>query len=132
MSTISYGYETTLENVSFPDAVAKVTEALKAEGFGILAEIDVAGTLKKKLDVDVRPYTILGACNPVLAHKAMQAEPHIGLLLPCNVLVQGAENGTTVSIMDPAAMMAVTNNPKLAEVGADAEARLKRVIAALQ
>jgi uncharacterized protein (DUF302 family) len=131
MPSISYGYETTLENVRFPDAVAKVTEALKAEGFGILAEIDVAGTLKKKLDVDVRPYTILGACNPVLAHKAMQAEPHIGLLLPCNVLVQGAENGTTVSIMDPAAMMAVTNNPKLAEVGADAEARLKRVIAAL-
>jgi uncharacterized protein (DUF302 family) len=132
MSTISYGYETTLVNVSFPDAVAKVTDALKAEGFGILAEIDVAGTLKKKLDVDVRPYTILGACNPVLAHKAMEAEPHIGLLLPCNVLVQGAENGTTVSIMDPAAMMAVTNNPKLAEVGADAEARLKRVIAALR
>jgi uncharacterized protein (DUF302 family) len=132
MTTISYGYETTLENVSFPDAVAKVTDALKAEGFGILAEIDVAGTLKKKLDVDVRPYTILGACNPVLAHKAMEAEPHIGLLLPCNVLVQGAENGTTVSIMDPAAMMAVTNNPKLAEVGADAEARLKRVIAALR
>jgi len=132
MSTISYGYETTLENVNFTDAIAKVTDALKAEGFGILAEIDVAGTLKKKLDVDVRPYTILGACNPVLAHKAMQAEPHIGLLLPCNVLVQGAENGTTVSIMDPAAMMAVTNNPKLAEVGADAEARLKRVIAALR
>jgi uncharacterized protein (DUF302 family) len=132
MSTISYGYATTLENVNFTDAVAKVTDALKAEGFGILAEIDVAGTLKKKLDVDVRPYTILGACNPVLAHKAMEAEPHIGLLLPCNVLVQGAENGTTVSIMDPAAMMAVTNNPKLAEVGADAEARLKRVIAALQ
>jgi len=132
MPTISYGYETTLANVSFPDAIAKVTDALKAEGFGILAEIDVAGTLKKKLDVDVRPYTILGACNPVLAHKAMEAEPHIGLLLPCNVLVQGAENGTTVSIMDPAAMMAVTNNPKLAEVGADAEARLKRVIAALR
>jgi uncharacterized protein (DUF302 family) len=132
MSTISYGYATTLENVNFTDAVAKVTDALKAEGFGILAEIDVAGTLKKKLDVDVRPYTILGACNPVLAHKAMQAEPHIGLLLPCNVLVQGAENGTTVSIMDPAAMMAVTNNPKLAEVGADAEARRKRVIAALR
>lgn len=132
MSSLPYGYETTLVNVPFADAVPKVTEALKAEGFGVLAEIDVAGTLKKKLDVDVRPYLILGACNPVLANQALQAEPHIGLLLPCNVLVQGAPNGTTVSIMDPKAMMTVTGNPALDGVAAEADARLKRVIAALR
>jgi uncharacterized protein (DUF302 family) len=131
MTTPAYGYATTLAGVPFADAVTKVTDALKAEGFGILAEIDVQGTLKKKLDVDVRPYTILGACNPKLAHAALQAEPHIGLLLPCNVLVQGAENGTTVSIMDPKAMMSVTGNSALNDVGADADARLRRVIAAL-
>jgi len=131
MTAVRYGYETTLIDVSFNDAVAKVTDALKAEGFGILAEIDVAGTLKKKLDVDVRSYTILGACNPKLAHAAMEAEPHIGLLLPCNVLVQGAPNGTTVSIMDPKAMMSVTNNAALDGVAAEADERLKRVIASL-
>jgi len=132
MSAPTYGYATTLAGVPFADAVTKVTEALAAEGFGILSTIDVQGTLKKKLDADVRPYTILGACNPRLAHAALQAEPHIGLLLPCNVLVQGAENGTTVSIMDPKAMMQVTGNAALDEVGADADARLRRVLAALE
>ena len=131
MTTPRYGYATTLKNVPFADAVAKVTDALKAEGFGILAEIDVQATLKKKLDADVRPYLILGACNPALAHRALQAEPHIGLLLPCNVLVQGADSGTTISVMDPKAMMAVTGNAALDEIGADADARLKRVMAAL-
>jgi uncharacterized protein (DUF302 family) len=131
MTALRYGYETTMVDVPFTDAVVKVTDALKAEGFGVLAEIDVAGTLKKKLDVDVRPYTILGACNPKLAHAAMEAEPHIGLLLPCNVLVQGAPNGTTVSIMDPKAMMSVTNNAALDGVAAEADERLKRVIASL-
>lgn len=131
MTAPSYGYAKTLPTTPFADAVAKVTDALAAEGFGILATIDVAATLKKKLDVDVRPYTILGACNPQLANKALAAEPHIGLLLPCNVLVQGEGDGATVSIMDPQAMMQVTGNPALNEVAADAEARLKRVIAAL-
>ena len=97
----------------------------------ILATIDVSATLKKKLDVDLRPYTILGACNPVLANKAVAAEPHIGLLLPCNVLVQGEGEGATVSIMDPQAMMSVTDNAALKEVANEAEARLRRVIAAL-
>ena len=131
MTTPAYGYATTLKGVPFADAVTKVTEALAAEGFGILATIDVQGTLKKKLDADVRPYTILGACNPKLAHAALQAEPHIGLLLPCNVLVQGAEDGTTVSILDPKAMMSVTGNAALDAVAAEADARLSRVIAAL-
>lgn len=131
MSDLTYGFERTLPGTSFADAVARVTEALKAEGFGILAEIDVAGTLKKKLDVDFRPYTILGACNPGLAHRALQAEPQIGLLLPCNVVVQGHDDGAIVSIADPKAMFRMVDNPSLAPVAAEAEARLRRVIAAL-
>lgn len=131
MTAPRYGFAKTLPTTPFADAVTKVTEALAAEGFGILATIDVSATLKKKLDVDLRPYAILGACNPVLANKAIAAEPHIGLLLPCNVLVQGEGEGATVSIMDPQAMMSVTNNPALNEVAAEAEARLTRVMAAL-
>ncbi len=129
--SITYGFERTLPGVSFADAVARTTEALKAEGFGVLSEIDIAGALKKKLDVDFRPYLILGACNPVLAHKALQAEPQIGLMLPCNVVVQAAEGGTTVSIADPKAMFTVVSNPTLVEVANDADARLRRVIAAI-
>ncbi len=129
--SISYGFERTLPGVSFADAVARTTEALKAEGFGVLSEIDIAGALKKKLDVDFRPYVILGACNPVLAHKALLAEPQIGLMLPCNVVVQAAEGGSTVSIADPKAMFTVVSNPTLVEVANDADARLRRVIAAL-
>ncbi len=127
----NYGFAKTLPDTPFADAVTKVTEALAAEGFGILATIDVSATLKKKLDVDLRPYTILGACNPNLANKALAAEPHIGLLLPCNVLVQGEGAGSTVSIMDPQAMMQVTGNSALHEVADEAEARLRRVMAAL-
>jgi uncharacterized protein (DUF302 family) len=129
--SITYGFERTLPGVSFADAVARTTEALKAEGFGVLSEIDIAGALKKKLDVDFRPYLILGACNPVLAHKALQAEPQIGLMLPCNVVVQAAEGGTTVSIADPKAMFTVVSNPTLVEVANEADARLRRVIAAI-
>lgn len=129
--SIAYGFERTLPGVSFADAVTRTTEALKAEGFGVLSEIDIAGALKKKLDVDFRPYLILGACNPVLAHKALQAEPQIGLMLPCNVVVQAAEGGTTVSIADPKAMFTVVENPTLVEVANDADARLRRVIAAI-
>ncbi len=128
MHAFSYGFARHLPGISFADAVARTTEALKGEGFGILAEIDVAGTLKKKLDVDLRPYTILGACNPALASKAIAAEPQIGLLLPCNVLVQGEGDGMTVSIADPKAMFAMVDNPGLVEVANDAEARLRRAI----
>ena len=129
--SIAYGFERPLPGVSFADAVTRTTEALKAEGFGVLSEIDIAGALKKKLDVDFRPYLILGACNPVLAHKALQAEPQIGLMLPCNVVVQAAEGGTTVSIADPKAMFTIVENPTLVEVANDADARLRRVIAAI-
>ena len=119
MHAFSYGFARHLPGITFADAVARTTEALKGEGFGILAEIDVAGTLKKKLDVDLRPYTILGACNPALASKAIAAEPQIGLLLPCNVLVQGEGDGMTVSIADPKAMFAMVDNPGLVEVDED-------------
>lgn len=128
MHAFSYGFARHLPGVTFADAVARTTEALKTEGFGILAEIDVAGTLKKRLDLDLRPYTILGACNPALASKAIAAEPQIGLLLPCNVLVQGEGDGMTVSIADPKAMFAMVDNAGLADVATDAEARLRRVL----
>jgi uncharacterized protein (DUF302 family) len=131
MPDLPYGFERTLPGVPFAEAVIRVTEALKAEGFGVLSEIDVSATLKKKLDVDFRPYVILGACNPTLAHKALQAEPQIGLLLPCNVVVQAADGGSTVSIADPKAMFRMVATPGLGAVADDAEARLRRVIAAI-
>ena len=133
MAAVSYGIERRLETATFDEAIAKVTEALKKEGFGVLTEIDVKDTLKKKLDVEFRRYRILGACNPQLAHKALLAEPQIGLLLPCNVVVQEPADGfgVVVSAQAPRAMFEVVNNPKLDEVAADADARLRRVIASL-
>lgn len=127
----SYGFGRRLGG-SLADAIDKVTGALKQEGFGILTEINVKDTLKKKLDVDFRGYVILGACNPPLAHKALTAEPQIGLLLPCNVVVQEAlEGGVVVTIADPRAMFSLVDNPALAPVVADVEARLRRVVASL-
>ncbi len=132
MSDFRYGFATTLQGVPFDDAKARVTDALKQEGFGILAEIDVGGTLKKKLDIDFRRYLILGACNPQLARQALEAEPQIGLLLPCNVALQdGAEGEVIVSIADPKAMFLMVDNPGLTHVATEAEARLRRVIASL-
>ncbi|MAQ15129.1 MAG: hypothetical protein CMN30_10105 [Sandaracinus sp.] len=131
MSGIEYGFGTTLQDVTFEDAVERVTACLKDEGFGVLTEIDVQATLKKKLDVDFRPYTILGACNPELAKQALDAEPSIGLLLPCNVVVQTTATGVTVTVADPKAMFQVVDNDAVAPVAADAEARLRRVVAAL-
>lgn len=131
MTQTSYGFGTTLPGVSFEQAVQRVTEALKGEGFGVLTEIDVKATLKKKLDVDFRPYVILGACNPPLAKQALEGEPDIGLLLPCNVVVQQAQGGVEVSIADPKAMFALVDNPDVAPVAQDAEARLRRVLGAL-
>ena len=114
------------------DAVEEVTGALKNEGFGVLTEIHVKETLKKKLDVDFREYVILGACNPVLAHQALTADPQIGLLLPCNVVVQEApEGGVIVTIADPRAMFSLVNNPGLQPVVVEAERRLRRVIESL-
>lgn len=116
----------------YDTALTKVTEALKVEGFGVLTEIDVQATLKKKLDVDFRPYKILGACNPPLAYRALQAAPEVGLLLPCNVTVTEVEPGTVeVSLVDPLAMLGVAARPELKPIADEARARLERVAAAL-
>ncbi len=126
-----YYFNKTL-NMSFEDAIARVTEELKKEGFGILTEIDVAATLKKKLDVDFRPYRILGACNPPFAHKALSAESHIGIYLPCNVIVQDAGDGKTeVAAVDPLVAMSRVENAELEPVAKEVQAKLQRVIESL-
>ncbi len=119
-------------NKNFDAAVAQVTAALKTEGFGVLTEIDMKDTLKKKLDVDFRPYKILGACNPPLAYRALTAAPEVGLLLPCNVTVSYVEdNVTEVSIVDPLSMLGIIQHPDLEPVAEEARARLDRVAKAL-
>lgn len=130
MALQAYGHGTTLQGVGFEEAREKVIKALAGEGFGILTEIDVQATLKKKLDVDFRKYVILGACNPTLAHRALGAEPRIGLLLPCNVVVQERETGgeIEISIQNPGAMFAMVGNPELESVAAEADTRLGRVL----
>ncbi|MDA8113587.1 MAG: DUF302 domain-containing protein [Acidithiobacillus sp.] len=128
----TYAFSTTTTG-SFPAALAKVTEALKAEGFGVLTEIDVAATLKAKLGVDSRPYKILGACNPQFAHQAIEADPDIGLLLPCNVIVREEANGQiTVGFMDPAAVLGMVGNPQVTAIGEAVRAKLVRVKASLE
>jgi len=128
---MSYYFSKTIK-LSFDEAVAKVTDELKKEGFGILTDIDVKATLKKKLDVDFRKYMILGACNPPFAYQALQAEDRIGLMLPCNVIVQEKEDGAIeVSAIDPIASMQAVKNEKLAAVGAQVQAKLKKVIDSL-
>ena len=120
-------------NRNFEAALAQVTAALKAEGFGVLTEIDVKETLKKKIDVDFRPYKILGACNPSLAYRALSAAPEVGLLLPCNVTVSYVEdNVTEVAIIDPLSMLGFVNHPDLEPIAEEARARLDRVAKALQ
>ena len=126
--TTDYGLRTTI-NVPYEEAIEKTTAALKEEGFGVLTEIDVKATLKKKLDVDFRRYVILGACNPPLAHQALTNELEIGLLLPCNVIVyETDEEQSTISVVNPMAMMGVTENETLHNVANEAQARLSRVI----
>ncbi len=117
----------------FEKVLEMVTEALKAEGFGVLTEIDVKATLKKKIDVDYRPYRILGACNPPLAYRALEAAPQVGLLLPCNITVdQIAEDTVEVSFLDPNLMMGFVGEPALQPIAEEANARLRRAAAALE
>jgi len=119
-------------DAAFDDAVGKVVAALKNEGFGVLTEIDVAATMKQKLNVDFRKYLILGACNPPLAHKALSAEDKIGVMLPCNVIVQEAEaDKTEIAAIDPRAAMERVGNPALAEIAQEVADRLERVVAAV-
>ena len=127
---MEYGFWTRFSG-GFHDAIARVTEELQKEGFGILTEIDVKATLKKKIDVDRRPYKILGACNPQLANRALQAVPDIGLLLPCNVVVRENDDGSVdIGFLDPG-MMSTMVAGDIAEIATDARARLERVSAAL-
>jgi uncharacterized protein (DUF302 family) len=115
----------------YEEAMARVTAALKEEGFGVLTEIDVKATLKQKLDADFRKYAILGACNPPLAYKALGTELEIGLLLPCNVIVYEEDGDSVVSIVDPISMLGVVDSPELKPVADEARARLGRVAKAL-
>jgi len=120
-------------SMDYEAALVQTVAALKAEGFGVLTEIDVKDTLKKKLDVDLLPYKILGACNPPLAHRALTAAPEVGLLLPCNVTVRRLENGEVeVAMIDPLMMMGVIQNPALKPIADEARARLERVAQTLR
>jgi len=117
---------------SYDETIAEVTAALQEQGFGVLTEINVSAVLKNKLDIDKRPYIILGACNPVLANQAMEAEPDIGLLLPCNVVVREEENGSiTVAFMDPTAVLALVENPDVAALADEVRGRLQKVCDAI-
>lgn len=129
---MNYYFSKSLINVTFDEAIQKVTESLKEEGFGILTEIDIKATLKKKLDVDFYNYKILGACNPPFAYKALLAEDKIGAMLPCNVIVQEKEAGQVeVSAVDPVASMQAIENDELMDIANEISARLQKVIKAL-
>jgi uncharacterized protein (DUF302 family) len=125
-----YAYRIEL-SLPYEEAIEQVIFALKEEGFGVLTEIDVKATLKKKLDADFRKYTILGACNPALAQKALQEELEIGLLLPCNVIVYESDGGSVVSIVDPVSMLGIVENPGLEPIASEAQFRLRKVYEAL-
>jgi uncharacterized protein (DUF302 family) len=132
MYEASYAHTRKLSGNTPEQAIARVKEALAREGFGVLTEIDVQATLKKKLGVERRPYVILGACNPSLAHKALEAEPAIGVLLPCNVDVfEGEDGGTYVQAIRPQSLFQLVANPAVQPIAEDVDARLQRVLAAL-
>jgi len=129
---MSYCFSKIMSDCSFDQAIERVTEELKKEGFGVLTEVDVTATLKKKLDVDFKKYRILGACNPHYAYQALLSEDKIGVYLPCNVIVEEHENGDVeVSAVDPIQSMISVNNDILGSVAADVQAKLKSVIANL-
>ncbi len=125
MNEPSYAFSKQLDGVSVDEALERVAEALKANGFGVLTKIDVKETFKKKLDVDFRPYVILGACNPTLAHEALQGDPSIGLLLPCNVVVQETDRGALVSFADPKAMFELVPDAPIEDIATEARRLLQ-------
>ncbi len=127
---MNYGFSKDI-NIPYEKAVEKVTDELKKEGFGVLTSIDVKDTLKKKIDVDFKKYMILGACNPPLAHKALESEEQLGLLLPCNVIVYENKEGSTVSFFDPMIMTQLINNEKLKAVAEEVQSKMKRVYEAV-
>jgi uncharacterized protein (DUF302 family) len=127
-SGAGYGFYCPLGKTEFADVVARVTDALKTEGFGVLTDIDVQATMKVKLGLNMPPYRILGACNPPLAHRVLEAQPDIGLLLPCNVIIrEDATGNITVGFMDPVAVMKLTDDPIVAKVATEVRTRLERV-----
>jgi uncharacterized protein (DUF302 family) len=128
--TTAYGFGTTLA-VPYEEAIPRVKEALKAEGFGVLTEIDVRETMREKLGAEMEPYIILGACNPPLAHRALEQELDIGLLLPCNVVVRSEGKHSRVEVADPQAMLGIVGNEELNAVADEAKRRLQRVVASL-
>jgi uncharacterized protein (DUF302 family) len=132
MGPIQLTYGTAIRTtLPFEAALARAKDELKAEGFGVLCEIDVAKTMKEKLGVEFPPYTILGACNPALANRGLTAEPHLGLLLPCNVVVRAGESGTEISAIDAGAMMQIVGNGQLDPIAAEVTVRLARVLGRL-
>lgn len=131
MRAVEYAFYKKLSGESLATAEEKVTEALKKEGFGVLTRIDVKATFKKKLDIDFKPYVILGACNPTIAHQALTHDDTIGLLLPCNVVVAESEEGAEVAIVKPHAMFQTVDRPDMEPIVNEAEGRLKRVFESL-
>jgi len=130
VTSVKYVFGKTV-GLGFDEAITRVTEALAKEGFGVLTEIDVAATLKKKLGLDMPPYRILGACNPQFAHQAIELEPQIGALLPCNVVVREDKGKTRVDIMDPQAVLQLVERPEIEGIAAEVRKRLERVMASL-
>lgn len=130
MESIEYGVGRYLDQ-PYETALPRVVEALKAEGFGVVTEIDVRETMREKLGVDVAPHTILGACNPELAHAALQIEPDLGVLLPCNVVVYATARGTRVTAVNAGAMLGMVDNPALDRIAAEVGRRLDRVLESL-